>query len=91
MKMLGQNIAIKKMEPEKATASGIILSGTKREAPLFAEVVACNEKAAVKVGDTVLFAKYAGISYKHEGEDLTIIHENDILGIVTDPEVGREV
>ncbi|NLK95911.1 MAG: co-chaperone GroES [Clostridiales bacterium] len=91
IKPLGERVVIKKLEAEETTKSGILLTGTAKEKPQEAEIVAVGPgavvdgqrvKMEVKVGDKVLYSKYAGTDVKVEGEEYTIIKQEDILAIV---------
>ena len=91
IKPLGDKVAIKMLETEETTKSGIILPGSAKEKPQLAEVVAVGPGAVVdgklvpmevKVGDRVLISKYAGTEYKFEGVEYTILKQGDILAIV---------
>ena len=87
IKQLGSRVVIKKIEAVEKTASGLILTGQAKEVPNMAEVVAVgpgteDEKIEVKVGDTVIFAQYAGTDVKYDGMDYIIISQRDILAIV---------
>lgn len=87
IKPLGSRVVIKKIEAVEKTASGIILTGQAKEVPNMAEVVAVgpgteDEKIEVNVGDTVIFAQYAGTDVKHNGENYIIISQKDILAVV---------
>lgn len=91
IKPLGERVVIKKYEAEETTKSGIVLTGSAKERPQQAEVVAVGPGALVdgkrvplevKVGDKVLFSKYAGTEVKFSGEEYTILKEEDILAIV---------
>jgi chaperonin GroES len=88
---LGDRVVIKKLEAVETTKSGIVLSGTAKEKPQEAEVMAVgpggivdgNEvRMEVKVGDKVLFSKYSGNEVKIDGEEYTIIKQDDILAVV---------
>lgn len=88
---LGDRVVIKKLEAEEKTKSGIVLTGTAKEKPQEAEVVAVGPggmvdgkevKMEVKVGDKVLFSKYSGTEVKVDGEEYTIIKQDDILAVV---------
>ncbi len=90
LKPLGDRIIIKKMEVEEKTKSGIVLPSTAKEQPLMAEIVAIGDeilndekrKDQVKVGDKVIFSKYAGTEVKVDAEELTILKLMDILAVV---------
>ena len=91
IKPLGDRVVIKRLEAEETTQSGIIVTGTAKERPQEAEVVAVGPGAIVdgkrtemevKIGDKVLYSKYAGTEVKFEGEEYTILRQDDILAIV---------
>ncbi|SDJ95045.1 co-chaperone GroES [Natronincola ferrireducens] len=91
IKPLGDRVVIKKVEAEETTKSGILLPGSAKEQPQMAEVVAVGPGGVVdgkeitmevKVGDKVIFSKYAGTEVKFDGEEYTILRQNDILAIV---------
>ncbi|WP_343684713.1 co-chaperone GroES [Asticcacaulis sp.] len=89
---LGDRVLVKRVEEEAKTKGGIIIPDTAKEKPQEGEVVAVgpgarNEKGEqvaldVKVGDRVLFGKWGGTEVKLNGEDLLILKESDILGVV---------
>ena len=86
LKPLFDKVVIKAIESEEKTASGIVLPGSAQEKPQLAEVIAVgpgNEDTAmvVKVGDKVVYSKYAGSEFKLDGKDVTIIRQTDILAI----------
>lgn len=87
IKPLGSRVAIKKLEAEEKTEGGIILTSSAKEKPQMAEVVAVgpgtkDEDMELKVGDKVVFSKYAGTDVKFEGEEYTIMSQSDILAVV---------
>ncbi|MGU8481099.1 co-chaperone GroES [Clostridium perfringens] len=91
IKPLGDRVVIKRLEAEETTKSGIIVTGTAKERPQEAEVFAVGPGAIVdgkrtemevKIGDKVLYSKYAGTEVKFEGEEYTILRQDDILAIV---------
>jgi len=91
IKPLGDRVLIKKLEAEETTKSGIVLPGTAKEKPQEAEIIAVGPggfvegkevKMEVKVGDKVLFSKYSGNEIKVNGEEYTILKQDDILAIV---------
>lgn len=87
IKPLGNRVALKKLEAEEKTSGGIILTSSAKEAPQVAEVVAAgpgskDKPMELKVGDKVVFSKYAGTDIKFEGEEYTIMSQDDILAIV---------
>ncbi len=90
LKPLSDRVVIKMLESEETTKSGIILAPNSKEKPQIAEVVEVGpgrevdgklEKMLVKKGDKVVVNKYAGTEVKYEGEDYTIVRQDDILAI----------
>ena len=90
LKPLADRVVLNMTKAEETTKSGIILSEGSKEKPQIAEVIAVgpggnvdgNEiKMYVKVGDKVVFSKYAGTEIKYEGEDYIIVKQSDILAI----------
>ena len=88
IKPLGDRVVIKMVETEETTKSGIVIPGTAKEKPQYAEVVAVGPGGVidgkeivmeVKVGDKVLLSKYAGTEVKLDGAEYTILRQNDIL------------
>lgn len=88
---LGDKVVIKMVEVEETTKSGIVLPGTAKEKPQYAEVVAVGPggivdgkdvKMEVKVGDKVLLSKYAGTEVKLDGCEYTILRQSEILAIL---------
>ncbi len=88
---LGDRVVIKRVEAEETTKSGIVLPGAAKEKPQVAEVIAVGPgglvdgkevKMELKVGDKVLFSKYAGNEIKIDGEEVTILKQDDILAVV---------
>lgn len=88
---LGDRVVIKKIEAEETTKSGIVLPGSAKEKPQEAEIVAVGPggvidgkevKMEVKVGDRVLFSKYAGNEIKMDGVEYTILRQDDILAVI---------
>jgi chaperonin GroES len=92
LRPLGDRVWVEPIEREETTASGIILPETAKEKPQEGKVLAVGpgvrddkgerQPLDVKVGDRVLFAKYAGTEIKHEGTKYLIMRESDILAIV---------
>ncbi|WP_298791884.1 co-chaperone GroES [uncultured Allomuricauda sp.] len=87
IKPLADRVLIEPVEAETKTASGIIIPDTAKEKPQKGKVVAVgpgtkDESMTVKVGDTVLYGKYAGTELKLDGSDYLIMRESDILAIV---------
>jgi len=92
IKPLGERVVLKVLESEEKTKSGIVLPDTAKEKPQMGKVLAVGsgkvldngEKLPleVKVGDQVLFAKYAGTEVKLDGEEYMVLKESDILAII---------
>ncbi|KAB7528183.1 MULTISPECIES: co-chaperone GroES [Flavobacteriaceae] len=87
IKPLADRVLIEPLQAETKTASGIIIPDNAKEKPQKGNVVAVgpgtkDEKVTVKVGDTVLYGKYAGTELKLDGTDYLIMRESDILAIV---------
>ena len=91
MKPLADRVVIKMVEAEETTKSGIILTGSAKEKPQVAEVVAVGPGGVVagkevtmelKVDDKVLISKYAGTEVKIDGVEYTILRQSDVLAIV---------
>lgn len=91
IKPLGDRVVIKRLEAEEKTKSGIVLTGTAKERPQEAQVVAVGPgvivdgkrvEMDVKVNDKVLYSKYAGTEVKLDGEEYIILKQDDILAIV---------
>ncbi len=88
---LFDRIVIKQVEEKLTTASGIVLPDSAKEKPQMAEVIAVGPGGMidgkeivmqVKVGDTVLYSKYAGNDFKIDGEELTVLRQSDVLAVV---------
>ena len=89
---LYDRVVIKRIEQQRTTASGIVIPDTATEKPEQGEVVAVGSGKVlqdgsvraleVKVGDHVLFGKYAGQTVKVDGEELLVMREDDIMGII---------
>lgn len=91
IKPLGDRVVIKNVEAEETTKSGIVLPGSAKEKPQMAEVIAVGPGGNVDgkevtmhvtAGQKVIYSKYAGTEVKLDGEELIIVRQNDILGIV---------
>jgi chaperonin GroES len=90
---LHDRVVVKRLDAEEKTAGGIIIPDTAKEKPMEGEVIAAgpgarNEAGAlvpldVKAGDRILFGKWSGTEVKLDGEDLLIMKESDIMGIIT--------
>ena len=89
---LHDRVLVRRIEGEEKTKGGLIVPDTAKEKPSEGEVMAVGEGArteagelipvAVKVGDRILFGKWSGSEVRLEGEDLLIMKESDILGII---------
>jgi len=92
IKPLGQRVLVKRIEADTVSAGGIVLPDSAKEKPQEAEVLSVGTggrddngkliEFTVKVGDKVLISKYGGTEVKLDGQEVLIISENDILGIV---------
>ena len=90
---LGDRVLVKRVEEEQKTKGGIIIPDTAKEKPQEGEVVAVGPGARgedgklvaldVKKGDRVLFGKWSGTEVKIDGEDLIIMKESDVLGVLS--------
>lgn len=90
---LGDKVVLKQLEAEETTKSGIVLPNQAQEKPQQAEVIAVGPggvvdgkevEMQVKVGDKVIYSKYAGTSVKLEEEEFIVVKQNDIVAIVED-------
>ncbi|MBU2955207.1 co-chaperone GroES [Marinobacter sp. F3R08] len=89
---LHDRVVVRRKEEEEKTAGGIVLPGNAKEKPSQGEVIAVGNgrilengetrSLAVKVGDTVVFGQYAGNTVKVDGEELLIMSESDIYGVL---------
>ena len=88
---LSDRVVLKMTEAEETTKGGIILTGSAKEKPSVAEVISVGPGGnvdgkdvvmTVKVGDTVITGKYSGTQVKVDGEELTIVRQDDILAVV---------
>ena len=89
---LHDRVVIRRMEAETTSAGGIVIPDTaSKDKPIQGQVIAVGPgkthdgktiALAVKAGDKVLFGKYAGTEVKVEGEDLVVMREDDIMGVV---------
>lgn len=93
IKPLFDKIVIEAIECAEKTQSGIVLPGTAQEKPQMARVIAVGPGGAmdgkevtmqIKVGDVILYNKYAGSDFKLENKDVTILRQADVLAIVED-------
>ena len=83
LKPLGDRLVIKQVVAEETTKSGIVIPGQTKEKPQEATVVAVGKdvKEELKVGDTVVYSKYAGTSIKVDEEEYIIVKEEDVLAV----------
>ncbi|MBO6038127.1 MAG: co-chaperone GroES [Acetobacter sp.] len=89
---LHDRVVVRRLESEQKTAGGIIIPDTAKEKPMEGEVIAVGPGARneqghvvaldVKAGDRVLFGKWSGTEVKIDGEELLIMKESDILGVI---------
>lgn len=91
IKPLGDRIVIKVVESEETTKSGIVLPGSAKEKPMQGEVLAVGSgemvdgkkvPLEVKVGDKVIYSKYAGTEVKMDGNEYLIIRQSDVLAAI---------
>ena len=98
---LHDRVLIRRVEAEEKTAGGIIIPDTAKEKPMEGEVVSTGPGARgedgkiqpmdVKSGDRVLFGKWSGTEVKLDGEDLIIMKEADIMGVIEHSAAARKV
>ncbi|HUW29413.1 MAG TPA: co-chaperone GroES [Sulfuriferula sp.] len=89
---LHDRVLVKRLEPEHRTASGIVIHDTATEKPDQGEVIAVGNgrilkdgsilPLQVKVGDRILFGKYGGQTVKVRDEELLVLHEQDVMGVI---------
>ena len=89
---LHDRVVVRRMEEERTSAGGIVLPDSATEKPIEGEVLAIGRGIIldngevrpldVKVGDKVLFGKYAGTEVKVDGEDVLVMKEDDIMGVI---------
>lgn len=91
LKPLGDRVIIKMVEAEEKTKSGLILTGSAKEKPEVAEIIAVGPGGmvdgkevtmTVKAGQKVITSKYSGTEVKVDGEEYTIVRQSDILAVV---------
>lgn len=90
---LHDRVLVRRIEGDEKTAGGLIIPDTAKEKPAEGEVIACGEGArkdsgelipmAVKAGDKVLFGKWSGTEVLIDGEELLIMKESDIMGLLS--------
>jgi chaperonin GroES len=97
---LHDRVVVKRIEAEEKSAGGIIIPDTAKEKPSQGEVVAVGpggrDEAAklipidIKAGDRVLFGKWSGTEVKIDGQELLIMKESDIMGIIDEPAAKKK-
>ena len=97
---LGDRVLVRRVEDEEKTRGGIIIPDTVKEKPMEGQVVAVgpgarNEQGQiiapdVKAGDRVLFGKWSGTEVKLDGQELLIMKESDIMGVLTDVPAAKK-
>ena len=89
---LHDRVIVKRLEEEKTSAGGIVIPDSAAEKPIQGKVIAVGNgkildngevrKLAVKAGDKILFGKYSGTEVKVDGEELLVLREDDIMGVI---------
>ena len=97
---LHDRVVVRRLNAEEKTKGGILIPDTAKEKPMEGEVIAAgpggrNEQGQlvpldVKEGDRILFGKWSGSEIKLDGEDLLIMTESDIMGVIERPAVARK-
>lgn len=97
---LHDRILVRRIEAEEKTAGGIIIPDTAKEKPSEGEVIAVGSgrrdengklvELDVKVGDRILFGKWSGTEIKLNGEDLLIMKESDVMGVIETPSAEKK-
>jgi chaperonin GroES len=97
---LHDRVLIRRVESEEKSAGGIIIPDTAKEKPMEGEVVAAGPGARgedgklqpmdLKAGDRVLFGKWSGTEVKLEGEELIIMKESDVMGVIERDDAARK-
>jgi len=98
-KPLHDRVLVRRIESEAKPKGGLIIPDSAKEKPQEGEIVAVGEGArkdsgelipmSVKAGDRILFGKWSGTEIKLDGEELLIMKESDILGILTDAKAAK--
>jgi chaperonin GroES len=87
---LHDRVLVRRVTAEEKTAGGIIIPDTAKEKPQEGEVIAVGSGTLnVKAGDRILFGKWSGTEVKLDGEELLIMKESDIMGILENPSVAK--
>lgn len=89
---LHDRVVVRRMEEERTTAGGIVIPDSATEKPMRGEVIAVGvgkvldsgdlRALAVQVGDIVMFGKYSGTEVKVDGQELVVMREDDIMGVI---------
>ena len=97
---LHDRVVVRRVDAEEKTAGGIIIPDTVKEKPMEGEVVGVGpgkrseegklQPLDVRAGDRVLFGKWSGSEVKLDGEDLLIMQESDIMGVITPAKAARK-
>jgi chaperonin GroES len=97
---LHDRVVVRRIDEEEMSAGGIIIPDTAKEKPSQGEIVAVGSGARnengeitpmdVQVGDTVLFGKWSGTEIKIDGEDLLIMKESDVMGVLDAPKASKK-
>ena len=97
---LHDRVVVRRIEAEEKTSGGIIIPDTAKEKPQEGEVVAVGPGArddsgtlvelSVKAGDRILFGKWSGTEVKIDGQELLIMKESDIMGVLTDASTAKK-
>jgi len=97
---LHDRVIVRRLEQDEKTAGGIIIPDTAKEKPIQGEVIAVGPGARddagkaipmdVKVGEIVLFGKWAGTEVKLDGEDVLVLKESDIIGVIEKKSSGKK-
>ena len=97
---LHDRVVVRRIESEAKSAGGIIIPDTAQEKPQEGEIIAAGPGARdeagklvpldVKAGDRILFGKWSGTEVKIDGEDLLIMKESDVMGIIEGKAAGRK-
>lgn len=100
IKPLHDRVLVRRIEQDEKTAGGIIIPDTAKEKPMKGEILAVGPGARdeagkvialdVKVGDIVIFTKWGGTEVKVNGEELLVLKESDLIGIVEDAGAGQK-
>ena len=100
LRPLQDRVLIRRVEPETKTSGGIFIPDTAQEKPMEGEIVAVGpgvrdensnlQPLDVKAGDRVLFGKWSGTEVKLDNEDLMIMKESDIMGVIDRPVAGKK-